>query len=285
MSPSRQAMLAITDVRCFSTVTYDGVIQMLIGPGYRPTSGRTLLRRSASTNNLLVSKQAYSPESAMAHRLEKERNAARSPRRHPRCRGAALRRARLRRHQPHRGGRRGGCEPRHPGLLLRQQVRPLPRGPRPRIRRGARGGPRRPRAGARQQPECRGDSRRRGVRLLRLPGGSAQLRPPHRARSAERRRTASKAHHLSAGQEALAAISAELGLDDTESGDAAQLLLSIIALCWFPLIHARTVAPAVGVEFDHAEDFERRKRHVVDLVLHGVRGLTRVAHPCRGQAP
>ena len=52
--------------------------------------------------------------------------------------------------------------------------------------------------------------------------------------------------HLSAGQEALAAISAELGLDDAESGDAAQLLLSIIALCWFPLIHARTVAPAVG---------------------------------------
>ncbi len=82
------------------------------------------------------------------------------------------------------------------------------------------------------------------------------------------------AGHLSAGQEALAAISAELGLDDAESGDAAQLLLSIIALCWFPLIHARTVAPAVGVELQTLEDLERRKRHVVDLVLHGVRGLT-----------
>ncbi len=53
--------------------------------------------------------------------------------------------------------------------------------------------------------------------------------------------------HLSAGQEALAAISAELGLEDAPSGEAAQLLLSIISLCWFPLIHARTVAPAVGV--------------------------------------
>ena len=82
------------------------------------------------------------------------------------------------------------------------------------------------------------------------------------------------AGHLSAGQEALAAISAELGLDDAESGDAAQLLLSIIALCWFPLIHARTVAPAVGVELQTLEDLERRKRHVVDLVLHGLRGLT-----------
>jgi TetR/AcrR family transcriptional regulator len=78
--------------------------------------------------------------------------------------------------------------------------------------------------------------------------------------------------HLSAGQEALAAISAELGLDAAPAGDAAQLLLSIISLCWFPLIHARTVAPAVGVGLDGAEELERRKRHVISLVLHGLRG-------------
>jgi TetR/AcrR family transcriptional regulator len=78
--------------------------------------------------------------------------------------------------------------------------------------------------------------------------------------------------HLSAGQEALAAISAELGLDDSPSGDAAQLLLSIISLCWFPLIHARTVAPAVGVALEDAADLERRKRQVISLVLHGLRG-------------
>jgi TetR/AcrR family transcriptional regulator len=83
--------------------------------------------------------------------------------------------------------------------------------------------------------------------------------------------------HLSAGQEALAAISAELGLDDESSGDAAQLLLSIIALCWFPLVHARTVAPAVGVALDDADALERRKRHVISLVLHGLSGLSRVA--------
>jgi AcrR family transcriptional regulator len=78
--------------------------------------------------------------------------------------------------------------------------------------------------------------------------------------------------HISAGQEALAAISAELGLDDAPSGEAAQLLLSIISLCWFPMIHARTVAPAVGVRLDDAEELDRRKRHVVGLVLHGLRG-------------
>ena len=78
--------------------------------------------------------------------------------------------------------------------------------------------------------------------------------------------------HLSAGQEALAAISAELGLDDSPSGDAAHLLLSIISLCWFPLIHARTVAPAVGVGLEDAQDLERRKHQVISLVLHGLRG-------------
>jgi len=80
--------------------------------------------------------------------------------------------------------------------------------------------------------------------------------------------------HISAGQEALAAISAELGLDDSPSGEAAQLLLSIISLCWFPMIHTRTVAPAVGVRLDNAEELERRKRHVVGLVLHGLRGTS-----------
>lgn len=85
--------------------------------------------------------------------------------------------------------------------------------------------------------------------------------------------------HLSAGQEALAAISAELGLDDAPSGEAAQLLLSVISLCWFPLIHARTVAPAVGVSLSDPEELERRKRHVISLVLHGLRGPAVMSTP------
>ncbi len=78
------------------------------------------------------------------------------------------------------------------------------------------------------------------------------------------------AAHVEAGHEALAAIREELGYDDATDGDAAQLLLSIIALCWFPLIHARTVAPAVGVALDTTAQLERRKQHVIDLVLHGL---------------
>ncbi len=78
---------------------------------------------------------------------------------------------------------------------------------------------------------------------------------------------------LSVGQEALAAIAAELGLDAMPSGDAAQLLLSIIALCWFPAVHAETVARAVGVDLGSADALAQRKRHVIALVSHGLRGL------------
>ena len=80
------------------------------------------------------------------------------------------------------------------------------------------------------------------------------------------------ADHLEAGREALAALAQEVGLDAGPSGDAAQLLLSIVALCWFPLVHAHTVAPAVGVALGGSEGLERRKRHVIDLVLYGVHG-------------
>jgi AcrR family transcriptional regulator len=82
------------------------------------------------------------------------------------------------------------------------------------------------------------------------------------------------ADHLEAGHEALAALAQEVGLDAGPSGDAAQLLLSIVSLCWFPLIHAHTVAPAVGVALDGPVALERRKRHVIDLVLYGVQGRT-----------
>jgi predicted protein tyrosine phosphatase len=44
------------------------------------------------------------------------------------------------------------------------------------------------------------------------------------------------------------------------------------------------VAPAVGVELERSADFERRKRHVVSLVLHGLAGLTRTTAPTLAEA-
>lgn len=73
-----------------------------------------------------------------------------------------------------------------------------------------------------------------------------------------------------AGQEALAAIVEELGLGDARSREAAHLLLSMVALCWFPLLHARTLLPTVGLDAEAPGYAEERKEHVVDLILHGV---------------
>lgn len=78
--------------------------------------------------------------------------------------------------------------------------------------------------------------------------------------------------HIAAAREAVAAIGLELGLDPTGPGsdEAAQLLLSVIGLCWFPLVHSATLLGALGIDPGAAEFREARKRHVIDLVLHGL---------------
>jgi AcrR family transcriptional regulator len=88
---------------------------------------------------------------------------------------------------------------------------------------------------------------------------------------------AGRVAQLVIGQDMLEAIAGELGLDPSPSGDAAQLLLSIISLCWFPLIHARTVAPLTGVDCAAPDALERRKRHVITLVRSAWSALTDVS--------
>ena len=77
--------------------------------------------------------------------------------------------------------------------------------------------------------------------------------------------------HVAAAEEALSALADELGLDPTR-GDAAQLLLSIIGMSWFPLVHGSTVLAALGLDPTDPAFLEDRKRHVVALVLHGLTG-------------
>ena len=80
--------------------------------------------------------------------------------------------------------------------------------------------------------------------------------------------------HLTAAREAVAAIGVELGLDPAGpgAGEAAQLLLSVIGLCWFPLVHSGTLLGALGIDPSATEFRDARKRHVIDLVLHGLQG-------------
>lgn len=75
---------------------------------------------------------------------------------------------------------------------------------------------------------------------------------------------------LAAGQVSLAAIVAELGFDDQRSREAAHLLLSMVALCWFPQVHATTYLPAIGLDPRAPGFAEERKAHVVELMLHGI---------------
>lgn len=80
------------------------------------------------------------------------------------------------------------------------------------------------------------------------------------------------APHLGAVHEAVAAIADELGFGVEDRGDAEQLVLSILALCWFPLIHARTLLPGMGGNPDDPAFVSNRRQHIIDLVLHGMRG-------------
>jgi TetR/AcrR family transcriptional regulator len=81
--------------------------------------------------------------------------------------------------------------------------------------------------------------------------------------------------HVEAAQEALAALSAEVALDPARPEEAAQLLLSVIGLCWFPLVHSNTMLRALGIDATTPDFLQARKRHVIDLVLSGTLGRSR----------
>jgi AcrR family transcriptional regulator len=72
-------------------------------------------------------------------------------------------------------------------------------------------------------------------------------------------------------QEALAAFRQELGLDISDTAEAAHLLLSLVALTWFPIVHGRTFLKTVGLD-PAAPDFsDQRKRHITTLLLGALR--------------
>lgn len=78
--------------------------------------------------------------------------------------------------------------------------------------------------------------------------------------------------HLQAAQEALGAIVTELALDPSDDAEARQLLVSLLALSWFHVVHGPTVLRALGVVADDPGFREERRRHVVNLVVQGLRG-------------
>jgi AcrR family transcriptional regulator len=71
--------------------------------------------------------------------------------------------------------------------------------------------------------------------------------------------------------EAQALLDAASSSGNIRAVDGAQLLLSIIALCWFPLIHAETFARMLGLDVHDPAFSEQRKHHIIALVLQGIR--------------
>lgn len=64
-------------------------------------------------------------------------------------------------------------------------------------------------------------------------------------------------------------VAAELAHGSFRAVDPSQLLISIVALCFFPVAF-RPFLAILGLEPDDPSFVEERKRHVVDLVLHGI---------------
>ena len=72
-------------------------------------------------------------------------------------------------------------------------------------------------------------------------------------------------------REAIEAMGVELEVGPSHQQATAQLLLSIISLCSFPLVHSRTTLSALGLDPSDPAFAESRKRHVVELVVQGAR--------------
>jgi len=72
---------------------------------------------------------------------------------------------------------------------------------------------------------------------------------------------------LATGQEMISALTQELGLEDEDPAEVAQMVFSLIALTWFPHIQGSTLGQAIGLEPAAPDFLARRKKHVTDLFL------------------
>jgi TetR/AcrR family transcriptional regulator len=78
------------------------------------------------------------------------------------------------------------------------------------------------------------------------------------------------AHYMGAVTQSVRSLSDELARGKFRKVDPVQLMLSIAAMCWFPLMQRSTLMQALDIDPVETSFVEDRKRHVVDLVLHGI---------------
>lgn len=78
------------------------------------------------------------------------------------------------------------------------------------------------------------------------------------------------AAHATAMREGLAIVTALLGQTPDPVAGPAEVLLSVLALCWFPFAHAATFARDLGIDPHTEAGRARWRRHVTGLMLHGI---------------
>ncbi len=71
---------------------------------------------------------------------------------------------------------------------------------------------------------------------------------------------------MAVGAEAVAALAQELGYPDSDAPAVRHLVLSLIALTWFPELHRTRLVPSVGLDPDAADFVAERKRHITALL-------------------
>lgn len=69
------------------------------------------------------------------------------------------------------------------------------------------------------------------------------------------------------GAEAVAALAQELGFPPRARSAVMHVFLSLIALTWFPLLHATTLIPAIGFDAGDPRFVAARKKHITALLL------------------
>jgi AcrR family transcriptional regulator len=71
---------------------------------------------------------------------------------------------------------------------------------------------------------------------------------------------------------ALAAVSGLAGPPGAPASDPRQLIISVVALCFFPFAHQSTLLGPLRLDAQDPRFLAGRKAHVTDLLLHGLTG-------------
>ncbi len=71
---------------------------------------------------------------------------------------------------------------------------------------------------------------------------------------------------MAVGAEAVAALAQELGYPAEEASAVRHLVLSLVALTWFPELHRHTLVPSLGLDPDSDTFHSERQRHITALL-------------------